>query len=132
LLGPREYTKQISSFLLESWRDEMNQEINRINELLPNTPANEKATVIQGWIRSVTDRMENYKVEHNTLLKEIMTQLELALRKVKLDEKGEEVEDSNVIAKKAKIDVESVRKERRIMSGANIVIKNVLPFLQLG
>jgi hypothetical protein len=110
----------------------MNQEINRINELLPNTPANEKATVIQGWIRSVTDRMENYKVEHNTLLKEIMTQLELALRKVKLDEKGEEVEDSNVIAKKAKIDVESVRKERRIMSGANIVIKNVLPFLQLG
>jgi hypothetical protein len=110
----------------------MNQEINRINELLPNTPANEKATVIQGWIRSVTDRMENYKVEHNTLLKEIMTQLELALRKVKLDEKGEEVEDSNVIAKKAKIDVESVRKERRIMSGANIVIKNVLAFLQLG
>ena len=33
--------------------------------------------------------------------------------------------------KKAKIDVESMRKERRITSGASIVIKNVLPFLKL-
>jgi hypothetical protein len=76
--------------------------------------------------------MEHYKAEHNTLLKENMTQLELAIWTAKLDEKEEEEEDSNVIAKKSKIEVESVRKERRIMSGASIVIKNVLPFLQLG
>jgi len=70
------HNKVVSSLLLESWKDEMNQEISRINEVLPNTPANEKTNAIQGWIRSVIDRMEHYKVEHNTLLKEDMTQLE--------------------------------------------------------
>ena len=109
----------------------MNQEIYRIKEVLRNTPADEKTDAIHEWIRSVIDRMEHYKAEHNTLLKENMTQLELAVWKAKLDE-NEEEEESNVIAKKSKIEVESVRKERRIMSGANIVIKNVLPFLQLG
>jgi hypothetical protein len=123
--------KTISSLLLERWRDEMNQEINSINQVFPNTPANEKTDAIRLWIRSVIYMMEHYKAEHSILLKENMTQLELAVWKVKLDE-NEEEEDSNVIAKKSKIEVESVRKERRIMSGASIVIKNVLPFLQLG
>jgi len=36
-----------------------------------------------------------------------------------------------VKAKKAKIDIQSERNERRVTSGANIVIKNVLPFLEL-
>jgi hypothetical protein len=123
--------KTISSLLLERWRDEMNQEINRINQVLPNIHHTEKTIAIRLWIQSVIDRMEHYKAEHSILLKENMTQLELAVWKVKLDE-NEEEEDSNVIAKKSKIEVESVRKERRIMSGASIVIKNVLPFLQLG
>jgi len=35
-------------------------------------------------------------------------------------------------AKRAEVDVESMRKEKRIKSGASIVIKNVLPFLKLG
>ena len=35
------------------------------------------------------------------------------------------------VAKKAKIDGESKRNERRNTCGADIVIKNVLPFLQL-
>jgi hypothetical protein len=60
-------------------------------------------------------------------LKEDMTQLELAVWKANLDDKKEEAQ-----AKRAKIDVEMARKERRITSGASIVIKNVLPFLQLG
>ena len=76
LVGAEGIRKTISSLLLERWRDEMNQEINSINQVLPNTPANEKTNAIQGWIRSVIDRMEHYKVEHNTLLKEDMTQLE--------------------------------------------------------
>jgi len=141
LVGIEAIHKTISSFLLESWRDEMNQEIDSINQVLPNTPArekntdaNEKTVVIQEWIESVMNNMEHYKAEHIALLTEAMTQLELNLWKAKLDEKEEEEEDSNleVQAKKAKIDVESIRKERRITSGASIVIKNVLPFLQLG
>jgi hypothetical protein len=119
--------KTISSLLLESWRNEMNQEIDRINQVLPNTPIYEKTGVIQGWIVSVISRMEHYKAEHNKLLKEDMTQLELALWKAKLDE----IEDDSIEGR-AMIATGSARFERRITSGASIVISNVLPFLQLG
>ena len=125
--------KTISSLLLERWRDEMNQEINRIKEVLRITPSHEKADAIRLWIRSVTDRMEHYKAEHNTLLKEDMTQLELAVWKAKLDEKEESESGSlgGKVSEKAKIDTGIVRKDRRITSGADIIIRNVLPFLQL-
>ena len=109
----------------------MNEEIDRINQDLPNTPADEKTAAIHHWIRSVIDRMEHYKTEHNRLLKEDMTLLELAVWMTKLDEKEEDNSNPKIQAKKAKIVVESRRNERRITSGANIVIKNVLPFLKL-
>ena len=74
--------------------------------------------------------MEHYKTQHNTLLKEAMTLLEFALWKFKLVEnKSEEDSLKKLMAKNAKI--ESARQESRITSGASIVIKNVLPFLQL-
>jgi hypothetical protein len=57
--------KTIASLLLESWRDKMNQEIDRINQDLPDTHVNRKAGAIQEWIRSVINRMEHYKAEHN-------------------------------------------------------------------
>jgi hypothetical protein len=120
--------KTISSLLLESWKDEMKQEIDRINHVLPHTDSYEKTAEIWGWIRSVIDRMEHYKDEHNTLLEENMTQLELAVWKAKLDEK----EGDNSIKEWSKSDTADARNERRIMSGARIVINNVLPFLQLG
>ena len=65
------------------------------------------------------------------MLNEDMTQLELAIWKAKLDEKEDDNSNQKVQAKKAKIDVESARKERRIKSGADIIIRNVVPFLQL-
>jgi hypothetical protein len=124
--------KTIASLLLESWKDDMNQEIDRINQVLPDTPSLEKADAIRRWIRSVLRRMEYCKAEHNRLLKEATTLLELAVWKAKLDEvtaHSLEVQP----AKKAKVDMENARKERRIVSGAdiNIIISNVLPFLQL-
>jgi hypothetical protein len=124
--------KTISSLLLGRWRDEMNQEIDRINQVLPNTRAMAKTAEIQRWIRSVLHRMEHYKAEHYALLKEDMTQLELAVWKAKLYEEEEESGSlDGTDAEKAKIDTESVRKERRITSGADIIISNVVPFLQL-
>jgi hypothetical protein len=143
LVGDEGIRKTIASFLLDRWRNEILQEIDRINQLLPNTPHSEKTDAIRLWIRSVINRMGHYKTEHNRLVKEATTLLELALWKAKLDEKEEEEdpkldekdEDNSNLkdqAKNAKIDVESMRKERRIKSGADIVIKNVLPFLQLG
>jgi len=121
--------KIISSLLLDCWRDEVNQEINRINQVLPNTSADEKAGEIQQWLRSVLRRTTHFRNEHHVLLKEATTLLELALWKAKLDEKEDRSIEGR--AKKAKTDTAVARNERRITSGANIVIRNILPFLQL-
>jgi hypothetical protein len=123
--------KTISSLHLESWRDEMEEEIDRINQTLPNIRAYEKAGAIREWITRVLGRMEHYQSEHQILLKEAMTLLELALWKAKLLNEGEKKCKGNVVAKKAKIDAEATRKALRVTCGASIVIKNVLPFLAL-
>eukprot|EP00986_Skeletonema_menzelii_P010253 scaffold4967_cov115-Skeletonema_menzelii.AAC.3 len=132
LVGVEGIHNTISSLLMESWKDETNGEIDRIHQELPNTPPNEKTDLIRGWIISVIDRMEHYKAEHNRLLKEHMTQLELAIWKAKLDEKDEYSSLFKVQTKRVKIDEQSAREEKRIMSGGDIIIKNVLPFLKLG
>jgi len=122
--------KTVASLHLERWRNEMKGEINRINEILPNTTSSQKTAEIQEWMRAVISRLDHYKAEHNALLKEATTLLELALWKAKIEEnEGDSLGD--VMAKRATIDVKSKRSERRITSGANIVIKNALPFLEL-
>jgi hypothetical protein len=125
--------KTISSLHLGSWRNEMLEEIDGINQTLQNTESSEKTRVIQQWLIRVLGRMEHYKTDHKMLVKEAMTLLELALWKAKLLNEGEEEKKCkvNVVAKKANIDAEAARKEHRVTCGANIVIKNVLPFLAL-
>jgi len=119
----------ISSLLLQRWTDDMNSMIDRINQVLPNTPASGKTVFIQYCIHTVLRRIEHYRIEHRSLLKKATTLLELAIWKANLNEK----EDCSIEgrAKKAKIDTAGARINRRITSGANIVIRNVLPFLQL-
>ena len=73
---------------------------------------------------SFIDKTDHYKSEHCRYVKEGISLLELALWKAKLDEKEE-------YAAEGKVDAESTRVQRRITCGADIVIKNVLPFLQL-
>jgi hypothetical protein len=124
--------KTVSSLLLDSWRNEITHEIVHINQDLPTTPTTEKTAAIQQWMETVTRRIEHFKSEHSALLKEFTTLLELALWKAKLDESQDERPLGNdQPAKKAKVDVKAARQEQRITSGANIVIKNVLPFLKL-
>ena len=123
------HTKTIASLHMESWRTEMIEEINRINQVLPNTSADEKANEIIRWMESLLDKMDHYKSEHYSYVKEGITLLELALWKAKLGEKEEYAAEGK--RKKAKVDAESARKEGRITCGADMVIKNVLPFLQL-
>jgi len=122
------HTKTISSLHMDCWRAEVIEEINRINQVLPTTPAYDKTAAIKKWMDSVMDKMDHYKAEHHRYLKEAITLLELALWKAKL---GEEDNCAEGRTKKAKVDAESARKERRITCGADIVVKNVLPFLQL-
>ncbi len=120
----------VASLHMESWRTEMTAEINRINRFLPTKPANEKTNAIQFWMNSVIDKMDHYKAEHYRHVKEGTTLLELALWKTKLCEKED---NSGKVSsrKKAKVDAQSYRREKRITCGADMVIKNVLPFLQL-
>jgi BMFP domain-containing protein YqiC len=124
--------KTVSSLLLDSWRNEMKDEINQISQDLPNTLANEKTEAIQDWLERVLLRIDHYKREHYKLLKQFTTLLELALWKAKLDEMVH-VKDNIEIhaANTVKNDDNSARRQLRITSGANIVIKNVLPFLVL-
>ena len=98
-------------------------------KFFPNALAKEKADKIRQWMEVIMDKMDHYKADHCRYVKEGITLLELALWKAKLGEKeGSFLERPT---KKAKVDCESARKEIRVTSGADIVIKNVLPFLQL-
>ena len=100
--------------------------INRINQVLPNTPAGEKTNLIKRWMDSVIDKMDHYKAEHCRYVKEGIILLELALWKAKLAEKDDHSEEG-----RTEIDVKAARRNKRIKCGADMVIKNVLPFLQL-
>eukprot|EP00985_Skeletonema_marinoi_P030059 scaffold30309_cov73-Skeletonema_marinoi.AAC.1 len=124
------HKKTIASLHMESWRTEMIAEINRINQDLPNTPAYEKTAAIKQWRDSVIDKIYHYKAEHHRYVKEAVTLLELALWKAKFAEKEEHSAEGET-KKEAKLDSESVRKEKRVTCGADTVIRNILPYLQL-
>jgi hypothetical protein len=141
--------KTISSLLLKSWRDEMNEEVDRINQVLPDTP-HFKTEEIQEWIERILQRIGHYKSEHYALLKEAISLLELALwkanlinndkeegeekqpaKRAKLDEEcgGKTLAKAVDTVKEAKCDDEDARRAARVTCGADIIIKNVLPFL---
>ncbi len=130
--------KAIASLHLESWRNEMNSEIDRINRELPNLGAddfktpNNKTAAIEDWLVRVLQRIEHYTSEHYALLKEAIMLLELALWKANLIKSGEDdgysIEEKQPV-KRAKIDVDAARQTARVTCGADIIVKNVLPFL---
>lgn len=122
--------KTVVSLHMESWRTEMIAEINRIDQVLLNrSRLDNEADLVRQWMHSVIDRMDNYKAEHNRYVREGVTLLELAIWKAKLGEKEDDCAEGK--SKKAKVDVEGIRKERRVTCGADIVIKNVFPYLKL-
>jgi uridine kinase len=57
----------------------MNEEIDSINQVLPDTDSFYKDEAIKDWLVRTSTRMEHYTSEHYKLLKDNMTQLELAL-----------------------------------------------------
>ena len=124
-----EIHKTVASLHMENWRTEMSTKIDQINQVLPTTPTDEKSDEIRQWMDSFINKMDCFKAEHHRYVKEAVSLLELALWKAKLDEKEESCAEGRT--KKAKVDVGSARIEKRITCGADIVIKNVLPFLLL-
>jgi len=121
----------VSSLHMKRWRNDMTKDINQINVTLPRIPSAQKTNVIRWWLQSVHSRIEHYKTKHIQVLKEATVLLELALWKAKLDDDEGGDDSLEAPTKKVKIDVGRARNERRVTSGANIVIKNVLPFLKL-
>ena len=73
------------ALLLEEWKDDMNEEIYEIDQVLPNTPAGisssvaydagGKARTIRSWITSVLRKIIHYKAEHRRILNEAATTL---------------------------------------------------------
>jgi hypothetical protein len=124
-----EIHKTISSLHMETWRNEMEGEMNILNQTLPNTPL--KTIALRQCIIRVLSRMEHYKTEHKILLKEAMTLLELALWKAKLLNEADDAAAAQEGVRVTRGQRKRARKDGCITSGASVVIKNVLPFLAL-
>eukprot|EP00984_Skeletonema_dohrnii_P022553 scaffold11669_cov77-Skeletonema_dohrnii-CCMP3373.AAC.3 len=75
----------IDALLLEEWRNDMNEEIISINQILPTTPAGDygdvggKARAVQLWIRSILREIIHYKAEHQRYLNETASTLQHTL-----------------------------------------------------
>ena len=79
----------VAALQLEEWRNDMYEEINSINQILPTVDAGVseedddvggKARAIRTWIRSVLGKIIHYKAEHQRLLNEqVATTLEHSL-----------------------------------------------------
>ena len=138
-----EVQETITALHLDGWGNDMNGEIVSINQILSDASAGyydeeedndddmgEKAQAIRRWIRSVLGKIDHYKAEHQRMLNEATTLLELAIWKANLDDTAE----SGIVREGVRTTRGSVKRARRelcVTSGASIVIKNVLPFLQL-
>ena len=107
----------------------MREEINRINRILLSHHLEQKANTIRQWIQSVIRKIEHFKAEHNGLLNEVATLLELALWKANIDWTDGTIEEEEVRITRGK--AKRARRKKQITSGASIVITNILPFLQL-
>eukprot|EP00986_Skeletonema_menzelii_P014484 scaffold9648_cov144-Skeletonema_menzelii.AAC.5 len=108
----------ISSLTLKKWSDDINTELKRINSILPSIKRGPKTTRMMEWMERLDFKIEGYKLEHNRVLKEAMSLLELALWKAKLEEDG--------FTKKRKR-----RAISRVYCGASAVIENVCSYLTI-
>lgn len=72
-----ELHETISALQLEHWRNDLIEQIDVINQVLPNTER--KVMAIEWWIRSILDKIIHYKAEHRRLLGEAATTLQHAL-----------------------------------------------------
>ena len=136
-----ELQETIAALQLEEWRNDMSEEINSINNDLLNSPAGRwhsewnydeggKAGAINTWIRSVMRKIIHYIAEHQRVLNEATVLLELAIWKANLDDTdgGRNVRER---VRTTRGSVKRARRELCVTSGSSIVIKNVLPFLEL-
>lgn len=110
-------TSQLS---LDSWSNDIEEKVNLFNRVLPTIPSNLKTRAMQQCIESVMDKIKFYKSEHNQLLKQAASVLELALWKTQIER--EMIQQ--------KLDV-GHRADCRYVCKSDVVIANVMSFLLL-
>ena len=127
--------RKISQLSLQTWTDVMNDGIDEIKRLLASIPSGGKTIAVQRWIRNIATQLDHYTNEHGRTLKDAATLLELSAWGFNLRDKMDHIDDESSqrdkSRKRRKVEIFAARKERRMICGADVVIKNVLPFLQL-
>lgn len=95
-----ELHKSIAALQLEEWRNDVSEEIDCINQILPNADAGHvnplnydgaagnKARNIRRWIRSVLDKIDHYQAEHQRILNEAATILDATTLRLVLSQDG--------------------------------------------
>lgn len=118
LTGAREL---VSSLCIEQVkRTQLENEILRLNRILPKLKDDRKLTKLHKWTESIHYKIESSKLVHNkNIMKQALTSIELGLWKIKL------ANDHVTSRNKRK------RAQCRVNCGVDVVIKNVLPFLTL-
>mmetsp|Transcript_27608 Transcript_27608/g.39531 ORF Transcript_27608/g.39531 Transcript_27608/m.39531 type:complete len:310 (+) Transcript_27608:100-1029(+) len=115
LIGARELVSSLCIELVK--RTLLENEILRVNRVLPKLKDNRKLTKLHDWTESIYYKIESTKLVHNKNMKQALTSIELGLWKIKLD-------NDNVTSRNKR-----KRGQCRINCGADVVIKNVIPFL---
>ena len=75
----------VAALLMDGWKNDMNEEIDSINQILPFTTAGdslydgEKDQAIRTWIRSVLRKIIRYKAEHRRYVNEAAATLHSSL-----------------------------------------------------
>lgn len=110
-------TSQLS---LDSWSNDIEEKVNLFNRVLPTIPSNLKTRAMQQCIESVMDKIKFYKSEHNQLLKQAASVLELALWKTQIER--EMIQQKLAVGHRA---------DCRYVCKSDVVIANVMSFLLL-
>ena len=114
-------SERVEALPFKVWRDHIIDMVHTANFL--HNFGNSKFHIIQG-IRAKVAHFEDELPK----LKEIMIILELALWKLRMNEKSFH-EEAIRCQKKIKTDESSIRRQCRITCGADVIIQHVLPYL---
>ncbi len=110
-----------SRLSLDSWGNDIQEKVNLFGGVLPTIPSNLKTRALQQCIESVIDKIKFYKLQHNQLLKQAASVLELALWKAQMERE---------MVQKQTLDV-SHKADCRYVCKSDMVIANVMSFLLL-
>jgi hypothetical protein len=113
-------SERVGALPFKVWRDQITNMIQT-----SNFGYNMDNSVILHGIRSKLDHFEDKLPQ----LKQVTTILELALWKMKMNEKKSHQDIATSSQKKMKSDESSIRQQCRVICGADVIIRVVLPFL---